>query len=65
MFKPEITAAVDAALIEGRSIKELLKFNLEFMGFMMMVDRVEEANVAYQKAQYLATLLPDDVVEQV
>ena len=64
-FKPEITAAVDAALIEGRSIKELLKFNLEFMGFMMMVDRVEEANVAYQKAQYLATLLPDDVVEQV
>ena len=65
MFKPEITAAVDAALIEGRSLKELLKFNLEFMGFMLMAGREEEANFAYQKAQYLTTLLPDDVTEQV
>jgi len=65
MFKPEVTAAVDAALIEGRSIKELLKFNLEFMGFMLMAGREEEASFAYQKAQYLTTLLPDDVTEQV
>jgi hypothetical protein len=64
-FKPEVTAAVDAALIEGRSLKELLKFNLEFMGFMLITGREEEANFAYQKAQYLTTLLPDDVTEQV
>ena len=65
MFKPEVIAEVDAALIQGRSLKELLKFNLEFMGFMLMAGREAEANLAYQKAQYLTTLLPEDVVEEV
>jgi hypothetical protein len=37
-----------------KTLAEQLLFQLQFMGMMLMVDRQEEADTAYQKALTLA-----------